>query len=337
MHIRSEEQRCKELISILKARYPQKEHKAASDLLQKYKKWITYVSIAGPVVLSLMFTIFPWEGTWKKANNYIDIILTIVLIVGLMHLIGKGSLYSKTVSLIETTKEHQQQLNDSLLKKIDLLQGDKSYYISTAEHIGISIKKGNKDLISLSKVMVASLYDKLTKIIHGDNVTINIYEVKDGILRMLTSFTHLIYAENQENVDNPIIFLENGIDIKSAEIQEYYCVRCIKGKVKARNERYILPNWQTIAKEFKWDKWEPENKEEIIQNSNREKCLELGFRYNQYVGLKWRRDDSIIWYLEIIANDDTILDKNDDIQKVARHIQETCAPMINIIWDISIK
>lgn len=334
--IRTKDQRCKELVSVLHTRRPDDTISAAREGAQLFTNWITIISVGGPIIISILFAFSPWEVTWKKANNYIDLIATFALAVSLVVLLNKSSLYSKAVSIIEGSQEYQKQQNNALLKKIDTLQRDKSYYVSVAEQIGITIKAGKKDLISLAKVVIASLYDYLTKVLYGDNVTINLYELKNNQFKMLQSFTHLKYLERKENVDNPILFkAEAGIDLKSPDIQGYYCVRCLKGREKGHDGRYILPNWISIANEFQWQKWDESEKESIINEQDREKCLELGFKYNQYIGFKWKRDDGIVGFLEIITNDETILDKYESINKVGRQIQEACIPFINIIWDLA--
>ena len=333
---RSREQKCNELVSVLRARKPDDAISEAREGAQLYKNWITIISVAGPVVLSLLFAFFPWVVTWEIANNYIVIVATLALVGALVFLFYKSDLYSKAVFQIEQSQEYQQQQIDALRRKNDTLQRDKSYYVSVAEQISIAIKAGNKDLGSLARVAVASLYDYLTKILHGDNVTINLYELKNNQLKMLQSFTHLKYLEKKENVDNPLLFeTDTGIDIKSSEIQSYYCVRCLKGKEKGHNGRFILPDWVSIATEFQWQKWDKADKESVIANRDREKCLELGFMYNQYMGFKWRRDDGIVGFLEIITNDETTLDERESINKISRQIQEACIPFVNIIWDIA--
>ena len=333
---RSKDQKCKELVSVLHARRPGDTIAAAKEGAQLFNNWITIISVGGPVLLSVLLAIFPWETTWKKANNYIAIFTTLSLIASLIFLINKSSLYNRAVSFIERSQEYQQQQIDALQRKIDTLQRDKSYYVSVAEQIGIAIKNDKKDLLSLARVAVASLYDYLTKILHGDNVTINLYELKNNQFRMLQSFTHLKYLEKKENLDNPLLFkADAGIDLKSPEIQSYYCVRCLKGRVKGHDGRFVLPDWVTIATEFQWQKWDEAEKESIINSHDREKCLEIGFKYNQYIGFKWKRVDGIVGFLEIITNDETVLDEHENINKVGRQIQEACIPFVNIIWDIA--
>ena len=333
---RTKDQKCKELVLVLRSRRPDDPIQAAREGAQLFSNWITIVSVGGPILLTLILAILPWQNTWKKANNYIAVSATLFLIVSLILLVKRSSLYNRAVSFIEHSQEYQRQQNDALRRKIDTLQRDKSYYVSVAEQIGITIKNDNKDLLSLSRVAVASLYDYLTKILHGDNVTINLYELKNNQFRMLQSFTHLKYLEKKEDVDSPLLFKTDiGIDIKAPEIQNYYCVRCLRGREKGRDNRFILPDWISIAAEFQWNKWDKAEKESIINNQDREKCLEIGFKYNQYIGFKWKRDDGIVGFLEIITNDETVLDENESIHKVGRQIQEACIPFVNIIWDIA--
>ena len=130
-------------------------------------------------------------------------------------------------------------------------------------------------------------------------------------------------------------FAKEGFDIKDESIQDYFCKRCIRGKAKVNNGRYVLGDWETLVKEFKWDSWTEEEKEDILKNKNRERCIEVGFRYNQYVGFVLRRDDGTVVFLEIIANDYTVIGESGGVDHIAYGLKETYSPLLNVLWDIS--
>ena len=250
-------------------------------------------------------------------------------------MVRKSSLYSKAVSTIETSKEQQYQQISQLRKKVEILSKTKTYYAVTASEIGKAIKAGDTDLSSLSVVTVASLHEILTSFVHGDNITFNLYELRNSQLRMLLTYNNSKYSVSKEELDNPILLnYADGLDIRSQEIQDYYCVKCLRGKVRDRDGKFVLPDWISIVKEFHWKKWEEGEKEDIIQSKDRERCLNAGFRYNQYIGIKWRYSPEISKFLEVIANDDTTFDDVEDIQYVARIIKDTFFPINSVIWDI---
>lgn len=320
----------------IQIKHPDHVLEAIKDRARKLTNWITVLSVAGPLLLTVLCVLFPWDKQWASYwNNIIIIVLTIIIILGLFILVRKSSLYSKAVSTIETSKEQQYQQISQLRKKVEILSKTKSYYAVTASEIGKAIKAGDTDLSSLSVVTVASLHEILTSFVHGDNITFNLYELRNSQLRMLLTYNNSKYSVSKEELDNPILLnYADGLDIRSQEIQDYYCVKCLRGKVRDRDGKFVLPDWISIVKEFHWKKWEEGEKEDIIQSKDRERCLNAGFRYNQYIGIKWRYSPEISKFLEVIANDDTTFDDVEDIQYVARIIKDTFFPINSVIWDI---
>ena len=96
-----------------------------------------------------------------------------------------------------------------------------------------------------------------------------------------------------------------------------------------------MADWKTIVQEFKWDGWDAGEKEEIIRNNDHEKCIELGFKYNQYFAFKIRRDDGTIGFFEIIANKYTTIATDKEFNRVTHRLKETYYPLLSILWDIA--
>ena len=129
--------------------------------------------------------------------------------------------------------------------------------------------------------------------------------------------------------------LQDGMDIRDESIQEYYCIQCIRGKIKAKGGKFLIPDWKSLVQKFKWDGWDPGEKEEILRNNDRDKCVELGFKYNQYFAFKIRREDGTEIYFELIANRETQIASEKELFHVTHSLMETYSPLVNLLWDIS--
>ena len=322
-------QKCKNTISLLESNYESNSLEKAKELSRKSNNTVTTISILGPVILSAMTIFQPWTTDWNVANNYILIGSTLCLIILLCIFLWKSNCYSKAASDIAHSKEHLTKENDVIKKKNKTLRANCTYYITTAKLIGDEIQSGKKDIERLAQIVLSTFHLKLLSMLNGDNVTINIYEVRDRKVTMLTSFTQSKYVKKEEDIeDNPLIYMENGIEIQDPHIKDYYCIKCINEK----KNWFVLEDWIKIAENFKWNGWgDEENKKRIIIEKNRGECYRLGFNYNQYLGIKYKHDD-ITWFLEIITNKDT--EFIGSFNNIANDIVDYYCPMIDVIWQI---
>lgn len=337
MKIRKE-QKIEERRSIITVRASQNTDSAlklAKADVDKWNRIFTAVSIVGPIVISLLYLILPVDfSALVRRNLFIDIAATLTLIVALLFVFSKLDLSQCVVAKIEASKEYVQKQIETLEKRIEIMEGDQTFYISATELIAKSMKKGDMDLESLAKVLIAAIYHNLSKVTDGDNLTINLYELRNSRIKMVVSNTRLQYCE-RDSIDIPELFkATDGVDIKDETIQDYYCIRCIRGKVKEKVGKF-LADWKTIVREFKWDGWDVGEKEDIIKNNDHDKCIELGFKYNQYFAFQIRRDDGTIGFFEIIANKNTTIASDKELNRVTNRLKETYYPLLSILWDIS--
>ena len=292
-------------------------------------------SVVGPIALSVLFTFFPVDLNniiaWKTLINVGG---AAILIVGILVLFAKSNRMQDVVVGIQTSKEQMLKQIDGLEKNIKLLKADKTFYISATELIGNAIKDGSYDLKSLSKVVISAIYHDLSKIADGDNFTINLYELKNGRIKMLHSSTRLHHCD-KNSINLPELYkASDGLDIKDSIIEDYYCIKCIRGKVHDKGGKYILSDWISIVEKFKWH-WKESEKEEILISKDREKCLDLGFKYNQYFAFKMLMPNNITGYFEIIANEETFLALDKNLLHVGQRLQEKYSPLLSVLWDIS--
>lgn len=302
----------------------------------KRSQTFTVLSIIGPIMLSFMFICINLDISnlvfWKLL---VDIAATLILIVAILILHARVDVARCAVNRIKLSKAYRNKQIDVLEKKNNRLEERQSFFCSVIETIGSTIKEGKKGIEDLAKVFVAAVYYDLSKVAKGDNITINIYELKEERVKMILSSNRRRYCD-RDSCNIPVLYKpKEGFDIKDESIQDYFCIRCIRGKAKGYNGRYVLGDWETLVKEFKWDGWNEEEKEDILKNKNRGRCIEVGFRYNQYVGFVLRRDDGTVVFLEIIANDYTVIGESGEVDHIAYGLKETYSPLLNVLWDIS--
>lgn len=292
-------------------------------------------SVIGPIALSVLFAFFPIDLNnliaWKTLINVSG---AAILIAVILVSFAKSNRMQDVVVGLQTSKEQMQKKIDGLEKNIKLLKADKTFYISATELIGNAIKDGSYDLKSLAKVVISTIYHDLSTIADGDNLTINLYELKNGRIKMLHSSTRLHHCD-KNSINLPELYkAADGLDIKDSLIQDYYCIKCIRGKVHDKGGKYILSDWISIVEKFKWH-WKENEKEEILISKDREKCLELGFKYNQYFAFKMPIPNNITGYFEIIANEETFLALDKNLLHVGQRLQEKYSPLLSVLWDIS--
>lgn len=336
---KKKEQKVEERKSILETRAGKNIEKAlqlARDNTELLSKALARVSTFGPIAASFLYLIFPIDFSnfiwWHLA---IDVAATGILITALLVLFGKLDVEQRVINRIETDKADRQRRVELLEKKVEQLKGDQAFYVSATQLIGEEMKNGKKDVASLAKALIAAIYHNLSKKTRGDNLTINLYELRNGRIKMIHSTTRLQHC-NRSSVDIPVLYESpTGLDSNDESIKDYYCIKCIKGRIRGRDDKYTISDWKKMAELFKWGKWTDEEREEIIKNNDREKCIELGFKYNQYFSFKIKRDDGTTCLFEIIANGDTEIASVDELNHVTHQLRDTYSPMVNILWDIS--
>lgn len=320
----------------------------ASEREKCFSIWASVASTIGPILLGLLYCFFPINiNNPLQWNTFLDVAVTILLIILFLFLTGMARLYQRVITKISISKEALQKEIVSLKERISSLNEhvkslnqDKIFYSSAAELISRSIKQGTDDQESLSQALMAAIYHDLS-VSHstggvGDNITLNLYELRNGIVKMITSNTRLRYCE-RGSINSPLLFNHpDGISITESTIQDYFCIRCMRGKVKDRRGVFFIPDWQSLVSEFKWDGWSPSERDNILKTDDLNKCRDNGFMYNQYVAFVLRlNDNATTVFFEIIANEETLLASPSELLHTARFLMEKYSPMLSILWSIS--
>ena len=333
------EKRAEERKSILETRA---EHdillipKLAKEEVSRLSMAFTLTSLIGPIAISFLYSLFTIDLSalvWQ--HLVVDVVATLALIITLFVLNWKLDVAQRVVTSIETDKAINQKQIETCKKEIKRLEKNQSFYASATQLIGQAMKNGQKNIDELSKVLVSAIYTDLSRTIQDDNITINLYELRNEKIKMILSATQSKYCE-RDSVNIPALFqYQAGKDIKDGDIQDYYCIKCIRGKIRARDGKYVISDWEGIVRQFKWDKWTDQEKEQILASKNREECIQQGFKYNQYFAFMIRRDDGIQIFFEIITNGETIIAPPGEINHVTHQLKEKYSPLISILWDIS--
>lgn len=309
----------------------------AKQRVTSLNKWLTAASSIGPVCISLLYLFLTIDfSNFVLWHLLVDVAATLLVIGVLLVWIYKLDIAQCVVNRIETDKEDRQKRIEKLEERIKLLDDDKSFYASATLLIGEAMKAGQQDIESLAKVLCAAIYHNLSMVTTGDNITINLYELRNGWVKMLLSATRLKHCE-KSSVNSPMLYKSNsGLSINDPRIQGYYCIKCLKGKkVKGKDGKYAVSSWEELARNFKWSGWNATEKEEIIKSHDRQRCIEQGFKYNQYFAFKIKRDDGVTGFFEIITNEHTLLATTSEFDHVTHRLRDTYLPLINVLWDIS--
>lgn len=334
-------------IAILESRFnhdPQKVANAASQDLNKANQRLTASGVIGSLILSILFSIFPISlHPLLIRNILIDFCCIILFIVIFIALLRQVKIFQDVVFEIQASTSHRNAEIKQLRKNVQELKSNQSLYITAVKQLGEQMSKGRTTIESLIMVLSALMHCNVSVNSEGDNITFNFYELRKETIKMLFSGNRQVYC-TPNSVDNPRLYDASfkqdsvGLNINDESIQNYYCIKCIKGDTtcRSRNGCFILSDWKEIAEAFIWSGWTSDERDIIISENNREKCIDFGFVYNQYIGFSIRREDGTTIFVEIIANHDTTLTtpENPDLLHVATQIKSKFTPLVNVLWDI---
>ena len=318
------------LVASIRETNPDNPIKRAQELYNKWNTTCLITTFAAPIVLSLVtqipdLVIKTNDNVW---NQYLKIpvivVLTIICIVVGVCFHFKASKYQEVCQLIENDKNIQKKEIANLNDRINMLKKERSFFVAFTNLLGQSISRGENSLLELANLLVVHIYNDCKGSFSGSEITVNLYELKNGKIRII--------GHQQEEPFHELPFLFNdeslGVDVLSEDIKEFYSVKCIQNK---RKDFFVLKSWDEILDAFKL---RDGAKEELKES--RDACIAAGFTYNQYISnrLNVGRNKPIT-LLEIITHNDTIIASSDRINNVARNMFKKYMPLVAILWDIS--
>ncbi len=344
-HTKPTKSKVHDKIAILESRFnrdPQKVANAASQELNKANQFLTASGVIAPLILSILYSIFPMSLHFPLTlNTLIDLGSTVLFIVVFLALLKQVKISQDVVFETQASTSHRNAEIKQLRKSVQELKSSQSLYITAVKQLGEQMSKGKTTIESLIMILSALMHCNVSVNSEGDNITFNFYELRNETIKMLFSGNRQVYC-TPNSVDNPRLydasFKQNaiGLNINDKSIRNYYCIKCIKGDAPCRNGCFILSDWKAIAEAFIWSGWTSDERDIIISENNREKCIDFGFVYNQYIGFSIRRKDGTTIFVEVIANHDTTLTtpENPDLLHVATQIKSKFTPLVNVLWDI---
>lgn len=321
----------KEAIASIKETYPDTSIFEVQKRINRWNNFSFAATFAGPIITSAIACFFPPKFTFsalffKEANNWFAILSIITVIITGAFFHWKFSFYQSLLFTLQNDEQIQKKNISTLQAQIQNLKHEVAFYIGALQMIARVPKNSSERLIDLAQSVVACVYNDCK---HRFNLeqqfSVNLYELNGSKIRMLAHY-------QPDSFDaNPLLFKEEGTDIHDEQIKDFYCVKSIMRQA----ERVVIGTWQDMVQKFKWDHW-PDgfSKEQILQDNDRETCLNSGFRYNQYIGLKFSRSDGIVAYLEIIAFQDVTFAPQNRLSTVSRQLQEKYLPLVYVLWDI---
>lgn len=304
-----------------------------------HKGWsvaLTSTSILGPLLVSLLLAKEPFKTIDESeshfvflhwiSHNSISIIIIVVIVIAIIVTICRESFYRDVVEQIKSLTDQQQNENCMLLA-----------FWSFANNSLLNIAKAPVDtkrtIQQYSSIMITCLYNVLLSLLANNYVTINIYDLRDGMVQMIDTFTPQEYVTSKKFVDSPKLFKQR-LSITDPSIKDYFCVQCLRDDSVGRDGKFTLENWIEILKHFKCSLWSDEEKRNIIETKNRSKCLNDGFFYNQYIGIKFKPTESTTAFLEIIPKKkNKFTCEVKDLDTIATLLKEYFIPYLAIIWD----
>lgn len=305
---------------------------------EKHSSILTIVSIVGPMVISALYSFYPplVNNSFLSKHMLCDVAATVVFIVALMYYLIQINIIHTSIREFESTKAYGRQQINELKVKVDTLQKEISFYGGVLHHVADSTKKETLDIKDLVNHIFASIYVNLMAYSQGDYITLGLYELRNDTVKLISYNKRLVHCNNKTDIDNPILFMAtDGLNINDESIRDYYCIKCMRGVIRGKDNKYVLPNWESIVRAFEWKKWEKGIKDQVLEKHDLELCRNAGFEYNQYIGLKIPINNDIIAYLEIIANKDTFVASEEKIDYFARGLQEKYAPIISALFGIT--
>lgn len=326
-----DDRKIREAIASIKETYPDFSIAEVKKRIDKWSNLSFLATFAGPVIISAIVCLFPPQFIFSLfffclKNNIITTLSIIIVIVSGVFFHQKHSFYQKILFTLQNDEQIQKRNVSTLQAQIQTLKHEVAFYIGALQMIA-RIPKDSKDrLIALAQNVVACIYnDCKHRFSLEQQFAVNLYELNGSKLRMLAHY-------QPDSFDaNPLLFKEDGIDIHDEQIKDYYCVRCITRQA----ERFVIGTWQDMLRNFKWNHWPDEvNKEQILRDNNREICLNAGFCYNQYIGLRIPRRDGVVAFLEIISFQEVTFSLPNHLDTVSRTLRDLYLPLVYVLWDI---
>lgn len=302
-------------------------------LLKKKKDyhtiWAAIVAALGPLVITILSIVWPVSTTvrWKEPQVYVIFGAFAWTLLHELYFIYKQYLFGLNIIEIESVENQTSERINELTNENGFLRDDQFLLLSVMGKIGKAAKMNECTLDQLATLVAEEIYSDIHKRYDtGTGLTVNIYEYKDHNVNMRGHFQKLILDTN------PLLFDENGLPDTDERIKDFCCVKLLQSELSKKT----VSDWLQMIDEFSWSHWSDKEKRKIKRKRDREQCLNIGFTYNQYIGLTHKREDGVKFLVEIILhnNEDITRNTGKNIDSVATDLKNVYIQLLDQIWNI---
>lgn len=307
----------KELFSLLKKN---KEH---------YTILATVFATVGSLVITILSIVWPVQNTnkWVNPQIYALIIAFVLTVYHVMFFTYKQVLFGLNIDEIELS-EHQNVAELVELKGVNAsLKQDRYFLLSAMRKIGKAVRLNDCKLEQLAILVAEIIFQDIhLRFGVGEGLTVNIYDYKDHMISMRGHYQTVLLDTN------PMLFDKGVLVDSDSRIRDFCCVKLLKSD----QQKKTIPNWLKMLDEFAWRHWKKNEKEKIKKKKDRRQSINVGFTYNQYIGLTHKRDDGVKFLVEIILHNDEDITKGSEmsIESIADNLRSLYTQLVDYIWNV---
>lgn len=302
-------------------------------LLKKKKDyhtiWAAIVAALGPLVITILSIAWPVPATelWKEPQVYVILGVFAWTLLHELYFIYKQYLFGLNIIEIESVESQNNEIIEELSKENGALRKDQFLLLSVMGKIGKAARMKECTLDQLATLVAEEIYSDIhNRYDIGTGLTVNIYEYKDHNINMRGHFQKVLLDTS------PLLFDENGLPDTDERIKDFCCVKLLRSELNKKT----VPSWLQMIDEFSWSHWSDKEKKKIKRKKDRVQCLNIGFTYNQYIGLTHKREDGVIFLVEIILHnyEDITRNTGKTIDSVATELKNIYIQLLDQIWKI---
>ena len=302
-------------------------------LLKKKKDyhtiWAAIVAALGPLVITILSIAGPVPATelWKEPQVYVILGVFAWTLLHELYFIYKQYLFGLNIIEIESVESQNNEIIEELSKENGALRKDQFLLLSVMGKIGKAARMKECTLDQLATLVAEEIYSDIhNRYDIGTGLTVNIYEYKDHNINMRGHFQKVLLDTS------PLLFDENGLPDTDERIKDFCCVKLLRSELNKKT----VPSWLQMIDEFSWSHWSDKEKKKIKRKKDRVQCLNIGFTYNQYIGLTHKREDGVKFLVEIILHnyEDITRNTGKTIDSVATELKNIYIQLLDQIWNI---
>lgn len=288
------------------------EHK-----FKMYSNLVVAFMFVAPVTLSLLCSLLSLNN--NTAQSWVEGVITVLVILVGIFLLFWQSVYDEARTELQGAEKHLQDAYD--------------FFVSTAITMFKKVKDGDASFESLANACASGIVKSCQHRSGSNGFAVYIYEYDKN-----NRTVEMVAASQDEMVDtlmdNPLFLygLFKPVFIDDPLIKDYYFTYCLRDSKK----KYILSTWEDMLINYYWAGWNELDKNEYIENLDKEACRHADFFYNQYMAIPIINHKSgANGLIEIIAYYDAVIDAPQKIKKEFSQLSEAYRKMMRVVYEIA--